>query len=236
MNKLKALVFTMGLFVQLAVTAQPVADSALGDAIDGIWEGMIVLDANTSMNLKFTSNIEGDGNRVVRLSSPDNAALTNMRASSVDIEEGKVTLEFPGLNSRFEGLLENQSLLTGEWQMSGTAFPITLSKLVTTTISAADIAMIVGDWSGILTASFGDNPIDLRFEATEDGSSLRGFGLGSDGTPNDPPLSEITLVDSKLRFIFFGLIYEGSFVSDTEIEGEVTLRNGDVVTLNLSKN
>lgn len=229
MNKYKTLIFVAGLFTQIPVFAQAVIDGTF----DGNWEGVLNFDANTSMTLSFASNLEDD-NRVVRLSSPDNGAITNIRASSVEANENGVSLEFPSLDGSFEGQWENQDRLVGEWNQAGTSFPLVLAKLAERTISTQDLARIIGDWSGTFSTPFGDRPWAVRFETTENGS-LQGIGLGQNGEPGGPPMSEINLIDSKLRFVLQGFIYEGSLTSETAIEGELTRRNGVVMPMNLSK-
>src|SRR3989441_5632269 len=102
----------------------PPADSS--PSVIGTWEG--TLDAGVA-KLRLVLHIDGpkDGALVARLDSPDQGA-TDLPIDSLSVAGNTLHFEMKSLAAMYEGKLESDAQITGEFRQGGQALPLTFKR------------------------------------------------------------------------------------------------------------
>ena len=110
----------------------PPADSS--PSVIGTWEG--ALDAGTA-KLRLVLHIDGakDGALVARLDSPDQGA-TDLPIDSLSVAGNTLHFEMKSLAAMYEGKLERDAQITGEFRQGGQALPLTFKRTGRTAIKS----------------------------------------------------------------------------------------------------
>ena len=107
----------------------PPADSS--PSVIGTWEG--TLDAGPA-KLRLVLHIDGakDWALVARLDSPDQGA-TDLPIDSLSVAGNTLHFEMKSLAAMYEGKLESDAQITGEFRQGGQALPLTFKRTGRTT-------------------------------------------------------------------------------------------------------
>lgn len=208
----------------------------------GTWQGELNISADLQLTVQFIINMEDDGSYSALINSPDNTAINNMPASAVSISGQAVSLEFNSLNGAFNGQLLD-GVLDGEWSQLDDSFPLVLNPFVVNQLSEAQIAMLLGEWSGHLSGP-ADFDVIFRFEQDEDGLLTGFLNVPAQGA-NDIPLDQFSIDGDEFSFSIPRINgrYEGVFDESGEglagtftqgLELELNLVKGEYVAPNVT--
>ena len=145
----------------------PPADSS--PSVIGTWEG--TLDAGMA-KLRLVLHIDGakDGALVARLDSPDQGA-TDLPIDSLSVAGNTLHFEMKSLAAMYEGKLESDAQITGEFRQGGQALPLTFKRTGrTTTKSLLTLRKIDASGHNLNLLVGGEVTPTVVFEA--------GFGAG----------------------------------------------------------
>ena len=161
MNTNKTLMFVIGIFFNAFVFAQT--------EFTGKWQGQLTISADTVLNVQFIVDTKEDGSQSVIITSPDDGAIKDESASAVDISANTVTLEFASLNGKYKGVVEN-GILTGEWLQLNESFSLVLTPVEIPIMTAEDIEMLLGEWSGVGKLPRREVQYVIHFDTDEEGN------------------------------------------------------------------
>ena len=98
------------------------------DAILGVWEGKLKVNAGIELRLGLKAEKRPDGARIIAFASPDQGA-NFLPVNAVAIDGAKVTLESKVIGAKFVGTFnEARSEIAGEWSQGPAMLPLTLKK------------------------------------------------------------------------------------------------------------
>ena len=107
-------------------------DPKMPDDIRGEWTGRLAVPGQ-KMRLIFKIGTKPDGAFAGSLASPDQGA-GELPMTGASVAPPKVTLEWKGLNGKFEGVLTNNgSVLEGTWEQFGNKMPLKLERSTAST-------------------------------------------------------------------------------------------------------
>jgi hypothetical protein len=183
--------YSLLLCMALAGTAAAQADVA------GTWQGRLEIAPGKQMTIQFVVTNEA-GKYSATVTSPDDGAIKNVRASSVKFADSKLTIDVPALSGGYAGTLRNGAL-EGEWSQEGSKLPLTLKPLKSLALTKEGIDTLKGEWSGPLKFGGLEVTIVLRFTTGPNGE-LRGVMDVPEQTAKDLPGSDISLDDGHFTF------------------------------------
>lgn len=205
-------------------------------SIDGIWEGELAVNADTSIIVHFTLTTAADGTRAAVLNAPDQPALTDIAASSVALDADRLSIEVPSITGSYEGRF-SQGQFEGTWSQQGSSFPLILSPYVAPSLDEEDNRRLTGSWVGSLKPipnSDFEIAVVMRFEAGESGEFNAYFDSPDQGA------RDITMQDLALEGDVFsasisriGARFSGDLGADF-IDGSIT-QQGQQMALRLER-
>ncbi|PYS57823.1 MAG: hypothetical protein DMF74_25085 [Acidobacteria bacterium] len=144
----------------------PPADSS--PSVIGTWEG--TLDAGMA-KLRLVLHIDGtkEGALVARLDSPDQGA-TDLPIDSLSVAGNTLHFEMKSLAAMYEGKLESDAQITGEFRQGGQALPLTFKRTGRTAIKSLTLRKIDASGHNLNLLVGGEVTPTVVFEA--------GFGAG----------------------------------------------------------
>lgn len=106
----------LGLLLVLSLQAQD---------ITGSWSGVLKVQG---IKLPLVINVEeGDDGLTATLDSPDQGAF-DIPTESVSFEENKLNVSIPSLNASYEGTLQDDGSIDGDFVQFGASYPLKLTK------------------------------------------------------------------------------------------------------------
>lgn len=199
---------------------------AQGDAV-GTWQGDLTLNPEFDLSVQFIISQDDNGNFVALINSPNNQSINNISADVVNINGTSVSLEFESLSGSYTGEI-SAGTLTGEWSQLSDSYPLVLTPYVESELSAEDLEMLVGVWSGEVSAQGNTTVIALTFEIDDEGVLSGSLGVPAQGV-SGIPLADIAMVGSQFKFAVpqAQIQYEGEFTEEgivgTWSQGEMAL-------------
>lgn len=110
-------------FLSTSLAAQALQETGLA----GSWAGELEVPGGPSLPLIFHIRVGEEGALSATLDSPSQGAR-DIPVESVRFEAGRLVLELPGLDARFEGEAEAVDRFTGSWHQAGMELPLALER------------------------------------------------------------------------------------------------------------
>lgn len=224
------------LIFALLTLLSPVTLVVAQSDISGVWEGELAVNDTTQITVLFTLEANGGGYEA-SLNAPDQAALTDIAADSVDLSGANLSIAISSISGEFNGVVDD-GRIDGTWTQQGTSFPLVLLPYVEPLLSAQDMDLLKGSWVGILRPiPNGDLelPVVFRFEDQES-DFITLFDSPSQGA-NDIPVTDVELDGDQLAMAvpMIGGKMTGTLVGDRingtwaqqGIELELVLERGE---------
>lgn len=206
-------------------------------ALEGIWEGDLMILSDQVLGLRLTIDAAADGTLSATLESPDQPSLQAMTAQSFAFEDNRLTFTIPELAGGYQGRLDGDTL-QGTWITSrGISTPLSLHRDQPLVISDADARKIHGSWIGRLNPGNGAAvAVVFRFEADSQGKLIgyldspdegaasiliNGIGMTDDG---------LTLEVDRIRLRVTGILDADSLKGEWAQPGRrlpLTLERGE---------
>lgn len=103
--------------------------SALSGQADvaGRWEGLLVLPQGAGALAIVFEIEEGEEGLVTTMYSPDQTDQA-IPTGSTAFEDGRLVVEIPAIQGRFEGTLNDEGEMEGTWYQGPMSLPLTLEK------------------------------------------------------------------------------------------------------------
>jgi pimeloyl-ACP methyl ester carboxylesterase len=114
--KIQIIAFILGVFA---------ATLAFGQNITGPWNGILKVQG-TQLRIVFNINKVENGYSST-MDSPDQHA-TGIPVTSTSFENSTLKLAVPNLRIEYEGILDNNNIIVGNFKQGGMSFPLNLSK------------------------------------------------------------------------------------------------------------
>ena len=171
--------FTLALSGTVAQAAAPAAD-----ALPGTWEGNLVINPATRLDIQFIVSRNPQNKLVAVLNAPAEANLQNVAVSAVSQAGEKVVFVVDEVNGRYEGVLRNGKM-SGKWKQNGAAFDLALKPFVAQKIPAPVAAQLNGPWHGVLSIPQSERKINLVLNFKADAQA----GSGMSATVDSPDQS-----------------------------------------------
>lgn len=171
--------FFLGLFSTVSLAAPAAADALLGT-----WEGNLVINPATKLDIQFIVSRNQQNKLAAVLNAPAEANLQNVAVNAVSQAGDKVVFVVDEVNGRYEGVLKNGKM-TGKWKQNGAAFDLALKPRVEQKIPAALAAQLNGPWHGVLHIPQSEHKINLVLNFKIDGQA----GSGMSATVDSPDQS-----------------------------------------------
>jgi hypothetical protein len=156
---MKTFWYSLFLSLLLATLAGPAAAQT---NIAGTWQGKLEAAPGKTIAIRFVIKLAPGGGYSAVLTSPDDGAIKNVTARTVEFADNRLTLDVPALSGAYAGTLRN-GVIEGEWSQEGAKLPLSLRPYETPTLTRVDIDALVGEWSGKLDAGGTELTIVLRF-------------------------------------------------------------------------
>jgi hypothetical protein len=206
----------------LLISVLLINNTIASEDITGTWQGTLVPAPGNELVIQFIITENDDGSYSVVLDSPDQGAIKDIKASSVDYDSGSLKLDVTELSGSYEGIVKD-GIIEGNWKQEGTSIPLNMSPYEKPVLTKEDMDRLLGQWHGQLEIPTGTHILVFRFEMEEKGE-FKGFldlpESGAKGLPvTDIELSENEL---KLKVPSASAEYKGEF-ADKEIVGEIKL-------------
>jgi hypothetical protein len=168
--------FLHSLLLSLALVATAGAQTDLA----GKWQGRLDVAPGKSLVIQFVITAKTGGGYTAVVTSPDDGAIKNVPAKTVEFADGKLKIDVPALSGGYAGALRNGAF-EGEWSQEGSKLPLTLRPFQAPTLTKADIDTLRGEWVGKLTGPGGTVTIVLRFSAGAGGALQSSFDVPEQG-------------------------------------------------------
>jgi len=188
--------FFMGLFSSVSLAAAPASDALLGT-----WEGKLVINPSTKLDIQFIVSRNQQDKLTAVLNAPAEANLQNVAVNTVSQTGDKVVFAVDEVNGRYEGVLANRKL-TGKWKQNGASFDLALKPYVAQKIPAALVAQLNGPWHGALSIPQTERKLNLVLNFKADGQA----GSGMSATVDSPdqsafgiPAESVSLKDGNVQ-------------------------------------
>lgn len=166
--------------------------------ISGTWAGSLEAAPGTELEIHFVLTRGPDGAYSAVVTSPDPGGVKDVPASTVSFESSLLSLTVESLSGAYEGRFDGDTL-TGEWRQQGTSIPLVLVPYEAPVLSAADIALLSGQWVGKLAAPVGELTIVFNLEPDANGG-LAGSIDSPDQGARGIEISNIEFTDGALSF------------------------------------
>jgi len=218
----------------LLLTVLPVNSSLAGD-ITGIWQGKLVTGPGAELTVQFIIEKAADGTHTAVLNSPDQGALKNIPANSVNFDGKILKIEVSAVEGSFEGNMKD-NVIDGKWMQSGMSFPLSLSPYTHPTLSRGSVDKILGTWHGDyeVPPPVGLLLVKFRFEISKD-QTLIGFLDVPEQGAYGVKTGNITLKGDDLTVLMNPAgSYNGKLDGD-EISGKFTGPGGQSLPLVLKR-
>ena len=201
--------------------------------ITGTWQGKLITGPGAEMTLQFIIKQENNGALSALLNSPDEGALKNIPASSINFDGKVLKIEVAEVEGRFEGQYKNK-VIDGKWSQSGMSFPLSLNHYVKPQISQESNNKILGTWHGELTTPTAVLSIRLRFDTSEQGNIVGFLDMPEQGVYG-VKVGDVVLKENDITVnIRPGSVFSGQ-LSGGEISGKWTGSTGQPTPLSLEK-
>lgn len=162
------LAFFLGLFSISPLAAAP------ADALAGTWEGNLVINPSTKLDIQFIVS-RGAANKLSAvLNAPAEANLQNVAVNAVTVSGDKVVFVVDEVNGRYEGVLKNGKI-DGQWKQNGAAFDLALAPRVVQKIPDAMAGQLSGPWHGVLNIPQSDRKLNLVLNFKNDAQAESGM-------------------------------------------------------------
>jgi len=159
------------LLLSLMAWAAPAGPAAAQTNLAGTWQGRLEVAPGQSMAIHFVIAAAPGGGYSAVVTSPDSGAIKNVRAASVKYVDNRLTIDVPALSGGYAGTLR-KGVFEGEWSQEGAKLPLSLRPYEKSALTPAEIAVLLGEWSGKFSANGIKVTIVLRF-STGDAGALR---------------------------------------------------------------
>ena len=117
------LIIAVLVMIANALNAQ---DRVKNTILPGSWMGKLSVDG-TELRVVFNLKLVQKDSLTVTLDSPDQNA-TDIPAGPVVVENKKVIIKAPGINGQYDGMVMNDSTITGTWSQNGGTLPLNIKK------------------------------------------------------------------------------------------------------------
>lgn len=162
------LAFFLGLFSTTPLAAAP------ADALTGTWEGNLVINPSTKLDIQFIVS-RGAANKLSAvLNAPAEANLQNVAVNAVTVSGDKVVFVVDEVNGRYEGVLKNGKI-AGQWKQNGAAFDLALAPRVVQKIPDTMAGQLSGPWHGVLNIPQSDRKLNLVLNFKNDAQAESGM-------------------------------------------------------------
>jgi hypothetical protein len=164
----------------------------------GPWQGKLAVDAKTTLTIQFTFAKHPDGTYAVMVDSPDNPAIKNVPASSVNLTAGTLKLNVAALSGSYAGTLKDGKL-DGKWTQPGGTLPLVLSPYQKAVLSKAAMDTLAGGWHGPVTIPGATLTFVARFKRDDKGEFTGSLSVPEQGGV-ELPMDDIRFADNQLDF------------------------------------
>lgn len=120
------LIISFVLIICFSVFAQEESELNKMTDIIGAWQGTLKVP-NAQLRIVFNISQNQEGKLIANLDSPDQGAK-GIPIDEATFENGNLRLYIKFVNGTFEGKLQENGTIDGNWLQSGSSFPIVLSK------------------------------------------------------------------------------------------------------------
>jgi len=172
--------FLYSLLQSLMVWVALIGTAAAQTNLAGTWQGSLEAAPGKRIVIHFVIKAAPGGGYSAVVTSPDDGAIKNVPAKSVQFTDNRLTIDVPALSGGYAGTLRN-GILEGQWSQEGAKLALTLKPFETPTLTRADIDALRGDWIGKLTGGGGTVTIVLRFSTGADGALRALFDVPEQG-------------------------------------------------------
>ncbi len=172
--------FFHSLLLSLMVGASLAGPAAAQTNLAGKWQGKLEVAPGQTMTIHFVIAAKPGGGYTAVVTSPDDGAIKNVSAKSVQYADSRLTIDVPALSGGYAGTLRD-GVLEGEWSQEGAKLPLSLRLYEKLTLTRADIDVLRGEWVGTLSGPGGTVTIVLRFKTRADGALQAGFDVPEQG-------------------------------------------------------
>lgn len=178
--------------VLLMMAASPALPAA--PALDGEWQGKLVVDPNTSLTVRFTFTRASAAAYTAVLNSPDNPEVKDTPVSDVKWDGTSLSFSVPSLSGAYAGRFAN-GRISGEWSQPGGKLPLELAPWQKPTLSAEAARQYVGAWNGELALGPNKQRIVFRFQQ-QDGGLAGTLAIPDQGLVQ--PMTDVAVEDGVL--------------------------------------
>jgi len=98
------------------------------ERVIGIWQGAITVASDMSLAIVFHIGLEDSGELTASADSPDQG-VRGIPVETVRYEDGRLVLEMPAMQARFEGTLIREDGIEGQWTQGGASIPLELERV-----------------------------------------------------------------------------------------------------------
>jgi uncharacterized protein len=113
-------------FLALVLCAWPTARATAQD-VEGYWRGRLQLPIGAQITIALVITRRADGQLSAVLDSPDQGAM-GIPVSTVTVTDRRLRADVQRIGGVFEGVLEPQDRLAGEWRQGGRSLPLVLER------------------------------------------------------------------------------------------------------------
>jgi hypothetical protein len=148
--------------------------------LPGTWQGRLEVAPGKTLAIHFVLTEKAGGGYTAVVTSPDEGAIKNVPAKSVDFTADKLKIDVPSLSGGYVGTLRN-GVFEGEWTQEGSKLPLSLKPYKTPTMTKAGLDTLRGEWFGKITGPGGTVTIVLRFADDAKGVLKPSFDVPEQG-------------------------------------------------------
>ena len=156
------------------------AASAHAQNIAGTWQGRLDIAQGKTLAIHFVLAAKAGGGYTATVTSPEDGAIRNVPAKSVEFTDNKLKIDVPALSGVYAGTLKGGNF-EGEWAQEGSKLPLTLKPYKAPTMNKASLDALRGEWNGKLTGPGGNVTIVLRFADGPNGTIKPSFDVPEQG-------------------------------------------------------
>ncbi len=164
------------LLLSLALAASAHAQTNLV----GTWQGKLEIAPGKTLAIHFVLTAKTGGGYTAVVTSPDDGAIRNVPAKSVEFADNKLKIDVPSLSGGYAGILKGGTF-EGEWTQEGSKLPLALKPYKAPTMTKAGLDTLRGEWVGKLTGPGGTVTIVLRFADGPNGMLKPTFDVPEQG-------------------------------------------------------
>lgn len=183
--------FFRSLLLSLALVATAYAQTNIA----GTWQGKLEVAPGKTLAIHFVLTAKNGGGYTATVTSPDDGAIKNVPAKSVEFVDSKLKIDVPSLSGGYAGTLKAGSF-EGEWTQEGSKLPLSLKPYKAPTMNKAQIDGLRGEWIGKLTGPGGTVTIVLRFAGGPNEMIKPSFDVPEQGV-KDWEASNVVLDDGQ---------------------------------------